>query len=137
MATGIIASSLATLRPLIFGSSKDDSKLSGTLSSFGSSPRRQPNSSGMRTDQSMHSLAEAEARYGIKKQFAQQENSSQGELVRDEVIFSPDATHGNFLMDESDHEAQWRQVNARQPKIQEAELAHIKNGADMYHPWKS
>jgi hypothetical protein len=159
MGTGIIASSLATLRPLIAGSLDSlTSKLSGTFSSFGSTPRRQPNSlaasSALRTERSTHSLAEAEARYGTKKHAVLQpqaaaaalelQHPSQDELVREEVLFSPDATHTSFLTDESDHEHQWsnghqpprRGGRAREPTIREVELAHIKSSADMYHTWK-
>ena len=158
LGTGIIASSLATLRPLIAGSLDNlTSKLSSTFSSFGSTPRRQPislaASSALRTERSTHSLVEAEARYGTKKQAVlqaqaaqqqqQQHCPSQDELVREEVLFSPDATHTSFLTDESDHEAQWNHGHAprrtgwaRKPTIQEVELAHVKSGANAYHTWE-
>jgi hypothetical protein len=151
ISTGIIASSLATLRPLIAGSLT--SKRSGTLSSFGSTPRPQPRpqtaSLGLNTERSMHSLVEAEARYGTKKgavqayrQQQQEHLPSQGELVP-EVVFLTDATDTSFFADESDHEARWndghppRRGDARQLAIQKVELAHIKNGADTYHTWAS
>jgi hypothetical protein len=97
----------------------------------------------------MHSLVEAEARYGTRKQALeayhqpQQEYSpSQGEPVR-EVIFLPDATHRSLFTDESDHEAQQdngdpqRHGGARHLTIREVELAHVKGGADAYHTWES
>jgi hypothetical protein len=74
----------------------------------------------------------------------QEHHPRQDELVREEVLFSPDATNTSFLTDESDHEAQWNNRHPprrqgggrREPTIQEVQLAHVKNGADMYHTWK-
>jgi hypothetical protein len=146
--SGIIASSLATLRPLIvssFGSL--NTKFSGTLPSFGFSPKRstQPTlvgnslsaSSALRSGNSNVSFSQSDNRHD-KKYPQLEEKSCQDEYVREEVVFSPEPIHGSFFADESDHEetSHYGHSCSREGPIQEVEVAHIK-GADIYHTWES
>jgi len=146
LGSGIIASSLATLRPLIamtFGSLT--AKLSGSLPSFGFVPKRfvQPTpgnspsaTSGLRSTNSNHSFVQADKLLD-KIHTPSEERLDPDSRMRDEVVFSPDSIYISFLADESDHEAApYHGHLGVDGPIQDVEIAHVK-GARTYHTWES
>jgi hypothetical protein len=58
------------------------------------------------------------------------EDLANEELLRDEIVFSPESNQTSFLVDESDHELPWPLAKDNEeevPKWEQAKLVHIKD----------